>query len=118
VGHEYSHGVAQAAAANASAIQLGTTIRHVGIAGSNPLAPTIPNRCRELYRHGRRERVSAAYRPHIDLLAPPNDQAGVHWIPQPRPRLALRRGRRPPRPAPPWPTPSARFPDRWVRRAG
>jgi len=37
----------------ARATQFGTMIRHVGIVGSSPLAPTISNRCRELCRHGR-----------------------------------------------------------------
>src|SRR5450759_1114369 len=36
------------AADSASAIQQGTTIRVTGTAGSNPLAPTISNRCRRV----------------------------------------------------------------------
>lgn len=54
----------------------------VATVGLTPLAPTISHRCRELRRHGRRERVSPADRSLVDLLAPPNDQVGAHWVPQ------------------------------------
>jgi hypothetical protein len=50
----------------AATTQLGTTIRHVGIAGSNPLAPTIPNNSRKRSRNRIGEAMGGGFRGQLE----------------------------------------------------
>ena len=73
---------AQAAPATASAIHLDTTIRHVGTAGTNPLAPKMPStsmnqRTRSLAPHAERTDLSGGLAPPMVTRTRPRWRCGI-----------------------------------------